>query len=33
MNGAFDFVIADEVHAFITDVLRPIGTHSSNDSG
>jgi dihydrofolate reductase len=26
-TGAFDFAIADQVHAFITELLRPIGTH------
>jgi dihydrofolate reductase len=26
-TGAFDWVIADQVHAFITDLVRPIGTH------
>ncbi|MFN2461162.1 MAG: dihydrofolate reductase family protein [Candidatus Velthaea sp.] len=25
-TGAFDWVIPDQVHAFITDLLRPIGT-------
>jgi hypothetical protein len=26
-TGAFDWVIPDQVHAFITELLRPIGTH------
>lgn len=26
-NGAFDWVISDQVHAFITELLRPIRTH------
>jgi dihydrofolate reductase len=26
-TGAFDWVIADQVHAFITELLRPIRTH------
>jgi dihydrofolate reductase len=26
-TGAFDWVVSDQVHAFITDLLRPIGTH------
>jgi len=26
-TGAFDWVIAYQVHAFITELLRPIGTH------
>jgi dihydrofolate reductase len=26
-TGAFDWVNPDQVHAFITDLLRPIGTH------
>ena len=26
-TGAFDWVIADQVHEFITDLLRPIGTY------
>jgi hypothetical protein len=25
-TGAFDWVIPDHVHAFITELLRPIGT-------
>jgi len=25
--GAFDWIIPDQVHAFITDLVRPIGTH------
>jgi dihydrofolate reductase len=26
-TGAFDWINPDQVHAFITDLLRPIGTH------
>jgi hypothetical protein len=26
-TGAFDWVNPDQVHAFITELLRPIGTH------
>ena len=26
-NGAFDFANPDQVHAFITELIRPIGTH------
>jgi dihydrofolate reductase len=26
-TGAFDWVVSDEVHAFITELLRPVGTH------
>ncbi len=26
-TGAFDWVIPDQVHAFITELLRPIGTY------
>jgi len=26
-TGAFDWINADQVHAFITELLRPIGTH------
>jgi hypothetical protein len=26
-TGAFDWVNPDEVHAFITELLRPMGTH------
>jgi dihydrofolate reductase len=26
-TGAFDWVIPDQVHAFITELLRPIRTH------
>jgi dihydrofolate reductase len=26
-TGAFDWVMSDHVHAFITELLRPIGTH------
>jgi dihydrofolate reductase len=26
-SGAFDWIIADQVHAFITELVRPIGTH------
>jgi dihydrofolate reductase len=26
-TGAFDWVISDQVHAFITELLRPIGTY------
>jgi dihydrofolate reductase len=26
-TGAFDWIISDQVHAFITELLRPIGTH------
>src|SRR4051812_40465423 len=25
--GAFDWIISDQVHAFITELLRPIGTY------
>ena len=25
--GAFDWIISDQVHAFITELLQPIGTH------
>lgn len=28
-NGAFDWVNPDEVHAFITELLRPVGTYLS----
>src|SRR5262245_38988739 len=27
VTGAFDWVIPDQVHAFITELLQPIGTH------
>src|SRR5690349_11748364 len=26
-TGAFDWINADQVHAFITELLRPVGTH------
>ena len=28
-NGAFDWVNPDQVHAFITELVRPIGTYFS----
>jgi len=30
-SGAFDWINADQVHAFITELVRPIGTRRAGD--